>query len=589
MAHRMLPARRRLLHSVTSALLMGALIGASSASAQTPKPYWQLSSSPAPANLTPGAKGKIIVTASNLGDAVTSGAITVTDKLPPGLKAIQITGALANQTGEFLECNLGTLSCTDPDKPRQPYTGLKVAIQVEVEKTLTPGTSLENEVLATGGGAAPESVKQPVKIGGVTAFGVEKYEFKPEEEGGAADTRAGSHPFQLTTTLAMNQSASEEPAALPKNLQFNLPPGLLGNPTVIPQCSQTDFTTVTQNSVGTPDNLCGPATAVGVAEVTIDEPNVFTTGPETRTVPIFNLEPAPGEPARFGIMPLKVPVVLDTAVRTGSDYGIVVTARNTDQAAGLISSKVTFWGVPGKPIHNASRGWECAEVGSTSVGCTKQLTEEAAKQKAAQEKGEEPKPFLSLPTSCSTPWEAPMRAQSWVPGAQYVPSGKGLESEFPVSLGECDKLTSFSPAISVEPETSAGSTPSGLTVKVTVPQPETDEGLAEATVKETTVTLPEGVLLNPGAANGLQACSALQMGFEGSPESTQTNNNQFSANESLCEEQAKGSKVGTVSIVSPDLEEPLTGPSSWPARAPTRSNRRSCCTWSRSARNPASA
>lgn len=85
------------------ALLVGAL-GAAPASAKAP--YFALSTSAAPTNLPAGGKGKVLVTASNLGDEVTSGAFTVTDKLPTGLKAVAIKGELANQTGELVECKL---------------------------------------------------------------------------------------------------------------------------------------------------------------------------------------------------------------------------------------------------------------------------------------------------------------------------------------------------------------------------------------------------------------------------------------------------------------------------------------------------
>ena len=50
--------------------------------------------------------------------------------------------------------------------------------------------------------------------------------------------------------------------------------------------------------------------------------------PYVFSVPLYNLEPAPGEPARFGFQTPAGPVILDTSVRTGGDYGVTVTVPN---------------------------------------------------------------------------------------------------------------------------------------------------------------------------------------------------------------------------------------------------------------------
>ena len=94
-----------------------------------------------------------------------------------------------------------------------------------------------------------------------------------------------------------------------------------------------------------------------MAVVTIDEPDHFTY--ITRAVPLWNLEPAQGEPARFGFEVLKVPVVLDTSVRSDGDYGVTVSVSNAPQAAQMLGSEVTIWGAPGDSGHDHSRGWAC--------------------------------------------------------------------------------------------------------------------------------------------------------------------------------------------------------------------------------------
>ena len=97
----------------------------------------------------------------------------------------------------------------------------------------------------------------------------------------------------------------------------------------------------------------------------------------------------------------------------------------------------------------------------------------------------------------------------------------------------------------VTPDGQAGSTPTGLTVDEHVPQEAglNATGLAESGVKGLSVTLPEGVALNPAAADGLLACSEEAIALQ----SRQT---------PTCPE---ASKVATVKIKTPLLNEPLEG------------------------------
>jgi hypothetical protein len=482
--------------------------------------------------------GEIVVTASNLGDEnVNPGnePVKLEDVLPPGLEPVGIAGF----AGEFaggrsnpLECVLESLSCTYTGNTGQlkelpPYDQLEMIVSVNLRPDAKTGEV--NEATVTGGEARPATVKRPVTTSSSpTPFGANTYELRPEEDGGGVDTQAGSHPFQLTTTLMLNETAEREPAELDKDLHFKLPPGLIGNPTPFPRCPLAVFLTIVEA-----ENNCSAQTVLGVASVSINTSSEWI-GAGRIGSPLFNLEPAVGEPARFGFIAQGGVVILDTSVRTGDDYGVTVSVSNITQRVGFLSSEVTFWGVPGDPRHDKARGWGCLNApraeGDLHLNVTCNPLEAA-----------NPPPFLALPTSCTGPLQTTVETDSW----QQPGSFQSLASTEPLpALDGCNRLQ-FSPSISVAPDGQAGSTPTGLTVGVHVPQAVSldPEGLSEADVKNTTVALPAGVTLNPAAADGLQACSEEQIAL--SVDSAAS-----------CPE---ASKVATLEIKSPLLPNPLTG------------------------------
>ena len=545
-----MPARstrmvRRLLLIVLAGAVVVALAGAAPTFAASP--WWQIGSETAPTNLAPGGEGQLFVIVSNLGDApinASKSSVIITDKLPEGVSATAITGPIKNQTQ--VECTLAILQCTFAGI-LNPYEQITISIKVKIEEPQGTVSSLPDEASVQGGGAARVSRTLPVPVNGEAApFGVSGFELAPFNEDGTPATLAGSHPFQLTTTVALNQTAQRYPVALPKDLHFSLPPGLVGNPNAATQCTMTDFSALVEET-----NLCPPSSVVGVATVVAHEPLASVI---TKTVPVFDLVPSQGEPARFGFEVIgKIPIVIDTSVRTGSDYGVVVSVNDATQTAGLLSSQVTLWGVPGDPRHDNARGWECVAGGAFAKQAGKPCpaTSEVPQQ-----------PFLTLPTSCAAnparePLSSSVQTDSWAnPGsflsAEYAwLSGTGQ----PLGFDGCNQLP-FTPSIKVTPEVHSASTPTGLSVNVEVPQKTTLEanGLAEADVRDTTVTLPEGVELSPAAARGLEACSQAQIGYEGLNQRTQTE--EFSAARPSCPE---GSKVGLVHIKTPLLSHELEG------------------------------
>jgi uncharacterized repeat protein (TIGR01451 family) len=559
------------------------------AHAATTSPWWHLTSSTRPASIPQGGEGTIVVRAINLGNAPASGSITITDLLPAGfsVQEEEVGGEMVPKIsflgfpaqvgkfelgpvgflGFFHACGVasGRVTCeTGPVEALlealsqrspfhlEPYEDFEMLISVKNEGA-APGAVDEAEV--KGGAAQPVEVKRPISTApGPPSFGTEDFAMIPEEEGGEADVQAGSHPYQLTTDFALNQSDDLlKPPALARNLKFNLPAGLIGNATLLPQCSDLDFRHIVD---GGEENLCPANTVVGVAIVNVDEP--LNVGRVTWPVPIFNLVPEKGEPARFGFEVAQAPVTLDVSVRTGSDYGVSVSVSNITQLAAFISTTAVFWGVPGDQSHDSARGWKCLAGGHWAANPTCQPTSESR-----------PAPFLTMPSSCRLPFIASVEGLSWPtpesPGG--VPLARkqyALKDSFgrSLSLGGCNQL-SFEPSIEVQPDVQSTSTPTGLSVHVRVPQEvsHSAEGLASSSIKDTTVTLPEGLSTSPSGADGLEACSESQIGFsgteaEGSPNGLAPGTELFTPTLPVC---TTASKIGTVEFKVPVIESPLKG------------------------------
>ena len=156
--------------------------------------------------------------------------------------------------------------------------------------------------------------------------------------------------------------------------------------------------------------------------------------------------------------------------------------------------------------------------------------------------------ILRLHPSSRCPPHARDRCRRSLSTDSWAQKGSFTDHRCPVviepSLDGCNRLP-FEPSISVAPDGQAGSTPTGLTVGMHVPQDSRlePEGLPQANVKDTSVALPAGVALNPAAADGLEACSEAQIGLS-------------SDSAASCPE---ASKVGTVEIKTPLLPNALIG------------------------------
>jgi hypothetical protein len=573
--------------------LLGVLLSAGpSAQAATTSPWWHLSTHMFPSNLPPGGEATVVLTALNVGDGQASGAPTLAESFPAGFSVQNVElyvlfvekghvsvanfpengfGAggppFCEHTADRAQCKvtLATLAFANRGEAvLNPYEDVEMRVTVKNEGVSASDAQMSGKV--TGGQAPSAQIAQPIPVtAAAPAFGVEHFSLVPEEAGGGVDVQAGSHPFQLTNTLTLNEGADQtKPLAMTRDLAIKLPAGLVGNATTQPRCSAAQFAAngEVEGGVGIAAevNQCSAGSMVGVASLTIDEPG--EGGVITNSVPVFNMVPEKGEPARFGFELLNAPVILDTSVRTGSDYGVTVSTHNITEVAAFISSTVTFWGAPGDERHDASRGWPCFITG-------KWYSETAPPCVLARQS--QPPPFLTMPSSCTLPFTASVEGFSWTtplkPEALPLPRTEySLQDEFGRALGVsgCGQL-SFGPSIEAQPDISSASTPTGLTVRVRVPQEVSlgANGLASSSVRDISVKFPEGVTVNPASADGLQACSEGQVGFTGVGEldplgEPGANTDLFTSTigSPFCPD---ASKIGTVKIKVPVIANPLEG------------------------------
>jgi hypothetical protein len=542
-----------------------------------------------PSNIAPGGEATVVLTALNLGDGQATGVPALTASFPKGFSIQhvalfvlsvdqgkqELAGVSQSEGGPpFCEHTAGSAKCdvnlarlAEPsfggfnrgEPVLNPYEDVEMQVTVKNEGQAASDARMSGEV--SGGEAATVRATQALPV--TTAapkFGVEYYSLVPEEEGGVVDVQAGSHPFQLTNTLTLNEGPHQNrPLAMTRDLALKLPPGLIGNATTLPQCTAAQFAATGEENGGvgiaSEVNECPAESMVGAASLTINEPNLGGETATTNSVPIFNMVPEKGEPARFEFELFNAPVVLDTSVRTGSDYGVTVSVHNITEVASFISSTVTFWGVPGDERHDAARGWPCFLTGKLYSAGTGPACVHARQA--------QPTPLLSMPSSCALPFTSSVEGFSWttplqpnvlpLPRAEYA-----LQDEFGRRLGVsgCGRL-SFAPSIEAQPDVRSASSPTGLSVHVRVPQEVNlgANGLSSASIKDTTVTLPEGVQLNPSGADGLEACSESQIGFEKVADDG-TDLFTPSLPEPSC---PNASKIGTVEFKVPVIEHPLKG------------------------------
>jgi hypothetical protein len=411
----------------------------------------------------------------NSGDQPSSGPITLTDTLPVGIVTRQ-TPSGSSEAGEWA-CTEGSgnpkVTCTLEGSVAVGGHAPSLELSVTSPTSAAP-TTLEDDVRVEGGGASsPASqVKQVAANSPSPSFGVTEFAMSAKAADGTAEPRAGAHPWQLTTDLALSSIFSPPgagnypfvPVENTKAIVINLPPGLVGDAEHTPHCSEVQLHTRT----------CPLDSRVGTFVLSdAESAGVFRGTGDFCCTAVYNITPPNGIPAEFGFWLSNIEVYLTARVAYSSTgYHVRIVSGDIPALIGLLGTSITFFGNP-----------------------------------TALDEGGEGSPFLTNPSSCTEPpLDATVETSSWERPQTMV------HADTPVyeHLSECDRLKyepsgSFAPLSPPDGGVQADTT-SAYELNLAVPQSESFDEPATPPTKSVTVTLPEGVALSPAAASGLVGC-----------------------------------------------------------------------------------
>jgi hypothetical protein len=540
------PSRRGLFAAAVAvaAVTLGLALGVPApASAATAAPGWTLHSFAFPGNFSAAdnavCEKSLIekvehslcdayqVTATNAGGLESDGSpVTLTDTLPSGLtvkrvafywSGLQRALGLNNTTdlAEFGFCTTAPVQCSLPFAVAPDET-LEMIVYVTVDEG-TSG-SLTNAATVSGGGAPTVSAPELANEISSTplAFGASSFGSLVTGPDGRPDTQAGSHPYEFTTRIDLNSDLRIGPENAifgatsvqdPRDIVVDLPLGFLGSALSAPQCTFAQLSShVTAGKGGCPtDSVLGHM---------VTEP----VGISSISGSLYNMVPEHGVAAEFGYVDVAAAphVLRASVVPSPAGYVLRTTAVELPQIR-LTDVIVTLFGNPAK--RDAS--------------------------------GTAPVPFFTNPSDCSgrpllttvhmDSWQSPGRIGADGQPDLSDPRWAPASSSSPAVTG-CDRLK-FEAAFSLKPDTTVADSPTGVDVDIKLPQPEDPGTLATPPLKKALVTLPAGFTVNPGAADGLGACSPAQIALA-------------SAAPPSCPD---SSKIGTVELTSPLLPATLMG------------------------------
>jgi uncharacterized repeat protein (TIGR01451 family) len=532
------------------AVIAVAFLGVAASSAAA-APLFDIKATWGNTNLTPGGEGQFEIQARNVGREDASSDLTVVDQLPAGVTATHIAWPFlfSGDLAGFLCTGTGTetVECTFPEflmptfgggPPGTQSIGFCCArggylppIYVDVAVDSAAAGGGVNAATVSGGGATGSaSDVDQVAFGEAPAqFGLVpgSYEadvFDAAYPTGQRSRQAGDHPFEQRVNFDITRKSPQlgsdgthfiAATAQIRTAEVTLPRGMIGNPEALPKCDPVDFTEEgsTSNSTACPAN-----TQVGYLHipVTFGEgsygSSFFGFRNETLSgVALYNLEPPKGTPVDLAFnagsyVQGHIYATLDPA----QNYAIKSVTPNISGLATPHRAEVTLWGVPADPSHDLFRYYP--------------KTQENGDVRGAPFGGAPIRPFYTNPMDCGFDNGGhKIRIDSYSHPETFTPV---QEDSHALNVSGCeDPRFRFEPDIALQPTTRDAGASIGLAVHLKVPQRNDEvkdaqelyaengfvKGISTPPLKKVVVTFPQGMTVNPAAAQGLGSCSPDQI------------------------------------------------------------------------------
>ena len=384
-------------------------------------------------------------------------------------------------------------------------------------------------------------------------------------------TQAAGHPAWGVTDFQANTEGSlpnEVPAGLAegkvvKHVRTDVGPGVSTNPEAVPKCTMKEFDASAKEEEAVPSSGFYPkpeckesgseSTVIGVNKVTVYAgPNGVTSG--VSDLPLegiaYNIEQPQRVASVFGVA-LKLPMELTAAsLKKGFEAA---------EAKGAKPGENGFPSLPAQAFLEAQQYYSHTLIDgnvewagnyhdyyeievSTALPLISSRLILKGNIGSTGNGG-----YITLPSNCAGRGPATTNTVTLTSTTGQVAP---RTYETPIGTEGCKgeaglTIPPFAPAFALGPETTQSDHPDGVTTELSLPHSPLPTEIDSSQLRTATVTLPEGLTLNPSAANGLKACTPAQIGIG-------------TRNTVSC---AAESKIGEVTLTVPDLpaSEPLTG------------------------------